>query len=206
MTRRSRQAALGVGLTLIASAAFAAPAGAASTRAEYVAQVNPICASANAQAEQLYESVSQELNRLNRKANRARGKKRRKLEARSERLFEQLPDLSLAIYYTELERLKAVAPAAGDESLVSEWLATRQAGLDLTAQANRIEKRAERLFSRGFEGHSLRAAERWEKKLEKLEKQVNQLYQQAEPLYEKDIELGTKLGATYCVTQATGTA
>jgi ribosome-associated translation inhibitor RaiA len=196
--------AIATGVAVAALAMAATPARATTDRVDYDAQVNPICASANAEAKQLYESAEQTFARLDRKADKARGKKRKKLEARSERLFEQLPDLSLAIYFRELDRLKGVPPATGDETLVSDWLTNRQTALDLTAQANRIGKRADRLFTKGFRGHTLKAIQRWEKKFKKLQQQVNQIYQELEPLNERDIELGTQLGATYCVTFATG--
>jgi hypothetical protein len=204
MTSGARKAALALCAALIVLAATAMPASAASTRADYDAQVNPICASANAEAKQLYESAEQTFARLDRKADKARGKKRRKLEARSERLFEQLPGLSLAIYLRELESLKGVPATPGDETLVSDWLTNRQTVLDLTAQANRIGRRADRLFTKGFRGHTLKAIQRWENKFRKLQQRVNQIYQQLEPLDDKDVELGTRLGATYCVTDATG--
>jgi hypothetical protein len=192
--------------TAVVTAAFAigaSPASATTDRADYAAQVNPICASTNAQIKQLIETFEQELRRLDRKANKARGKKRDKLEARIEQLFTQLPGESLAISYAELAQLRSVNAAPGDDGLVSTWLANRQKILDLSAQANRIQKRADRLINRTFKVHSFRAFTRLTRRVNALQRKAYQVYEQIEPLADKDVELGTQLGATYCVTEAT---
>jgi hypothetical protein len=132
------------------------------------------------------------------------GKKAKLLERRIEKLFNQLPVRITAIYDAELAQLKLIAPAPGDETLVSDWLANRQQIQDLTRQANALEKRANRLFDRAFTKHSFQAYKKLTRKVDRLERQVNQIYRQVEPLTNKDVEIGTQLGATYCVTDATG--
>ena len=186
----------------IALAITATPAFATSDRADYDAQVNPICQSANAQEKQLYESFEQTLNRLQGK--RVRGKKAAKIEKRIERLFVQLPDQSQAILDTEFAQLKNVPPAPGDESLVSDWLAVRQSVADLVRQLNAIEKRIEKLEDFEPKRFSIRKFKRQGRRADRLERKANQLYEQIEALGDRDLELGTRLGATYCVTGATG--
>jgi hypothetical protein len=202
---------------IVALAVAAAPAYATSDRADYDAQVNPICASANAQVKQLYDQLEALLDKLpdsgsgttviTDKGKSKKQRKRSKQEREANRLFNQLPFQIKAIYDAELAQLKQVAPAAGDESLVANWLGNRQAIQDLNAQFNALEQRIERLFTREFKRRrfNLKAFERSERKQKRLEAQATALYEQLEQAENKDVEFGTQLGATYCVTQATGT-
>jgi uncharacterized phage infection (PIP) family protein YhgE len=194
---------IAVAVALIALAITAAVAEATTDRAEYAGQVNPICASANRQIKQLYETFEQAVDRINSKLNSARGKKRTRLANQIDKLFFRLPDQTLAVSYAELAQLRLIAPAAGDETLVSDWLSNRQLLLDLSAQYNQLEKQSEKLFNRT--SHSFRGFRKLQRRQHQLDQRANQLYQQFEPLGEKDVELGTQLGATYCVTGATGT-
>jgi hypothetical protein len=190
----------------VAALAISAPPAAATTdRADYVAQVNPICASAKSQARALWETFFRTTARLEKKAEKLRGKKRVRVQRRIDELFNRLDDQILTVYSGALAQLKLVSPAPGDEALVAEWLATRQALQDLSVKSNALFERIDRLFTRGFQGaRSFRAYRRWERKLKRLEKRTNALQALIVPLYEKDLELGAKLGATYCVTEATG--
>lgn len=204
-TPRSIQGLIASAVALAALALAAAPARATTDRADYDAQVNPICASANLQAKALWEVFFQSSATLERKANKVRGEKRARLQRRLDGLYFRLQDQILAITADALAQLKLVPPAPGDDGIVSEWLATRQALHDLSAQSNALERRILRLFTRQFErARSFRAFLRLDRKLKRLERQANALQAQLLPLYEKDIELGAKLGATYCVTEATG--
>jgi hypothetical protein len=205
-TPRAVWGVIAIAVAMAALAISASSANATTNRADYAAQVNPICASANAQIKQLFETFDQELSRLDRKANKARGRKQEQLEARIEKLFTQLPGQSLAIAYAALAQLRSVSAAPGDEALVSTWLANRQTILDLSEQANRIQKRADRLFNRAFKGRSFRAFTRLTRRVDALQRKAYRIYEQIEPLADKDVELGTQLGATYCVTEATGTS
>jgi predicted nucleic acid-binding Zn-ribbon protein len=189
----------------VALAAVPATAEATTDRADYDAQVNPICAATNSQAKALYASFEQMERALDRRADKAHGKKRRRLEDRADALFSQLDDQNLAIYSAEFAQLKLVAPAPGDESLVAQWLGVQQTLFDLSAQISALEQRQARLFGKNFRKiHSINAFKRLEKKGRRLSRQEDALYEQLEQVYEQDIELGAKLGASYCVTEATG--
>jgi hypothetical protein len=122
-------------------------------------------------------------------------------------LFYDITDQQVAVYNGELGRLKQVPAAPGDEKLVSDWLAARQQVLDLTTQANALARVEDRLFTRAFEKvTSLRKFIRLQKKVSAIDRQLNVLQSQIDPLYRQDIELGAKLGAAYCVSEATGAA
>lgn len=193
---------------VVALAIAAAPAYAATDRADYDAQVNPVCKSSNAQIDQLITSFQQTFKALDRRANKLRGKKRRKVEQQQERLYEQIPSQFLGVESAELTQLKAIAPAPGDESLVRDWLASRELKLSLYQQSIPIEQRIEKVYEKDIGASSLKKFERKEKRQERqvkrLERQLDSLYDQYEAAGKVDLELGTQLGATYCVTQATG--
>jgi ribosome-associated translation inhibitor RaiA len=194
------------GVTTAALAIAASPAHATSDRVDYDAQVNPICAAANSQAEQVYAAFEQRFAQLKRKESKVRGKKKReKIESRLSSLFFDAGDQNVAVYAAEVARLKQVSAAPGDESLVSDWLAARQEVVDLSAESNTLQREEDRLFTRTYAGaHSLRKFLRLQKRLSVLDRQLNVLEAQLDPLYTKDIELGAKLGASYCVSSATG--
>jgi ribosome-associated translation inhibitor RaiA len=204
--RTSAHALIAFATTLIALAITVTAAYATTDRTEYAAQVNTICRSANAQQKQLYEAFEQAIDRLDAKEKKARGRKVAKIEQAIERLFNQIPVQSLAIADAEHAQVKQIAPAPGDEALVSEWVGINQSVLDLNRQIQAIERRAERLFDAPFKGHSIRAFGKRDRKQKRLERQANGLYQQLEPLYDRYVEVGTQLGATYCVTSATGSS
>ena len=202
--------AIGGGLVVLAIAA--SPALATTDRVDYDAQVNPICASANTRAKQLYDEFEALAKRLPNSGSGSasstgpkRNKKESKLQRRVERLFSQLPFQVQAIYDTELAQLKQVASAPGDEPLVSTWLANRQTMQDLNKQFNVLEARIERLFNREFKRRIIRSFEKLERKENRLQKKADAIYARLEPLRNGDVQLGTQLGATYCVTDATGT-
>jgi hypothetical protein len=209
VTSPRHTAALALPVLLIATAVLAAPANAATDRADYDAQVNSICKASNAQQEQLIDSFEQTLNRLDRKANKLRGRKRQKIEQRIERLFEQLPSQSLAIVNAELAQLKTVSPAQGDETLVGEWLGKRDLEVQLYVQAIGIEAQIEKVYEKDVFAHSykqlLKKTRRQDRQVKRLRRQENSLYEQIEAAFKADLELGTELGANYCVTGATGT-
>ena len=195
---------LAIAFALVAMAVGPAAAQAATDRADYAAQVNPICAAANAQSKAIYESAEQAVERLSRRAKKHRGKKNDRLFQQLSKVFFDAGDQSLAVARAALAQVRVVLPAPGDESIVSEWLATDQALLDMSAESNALSRRIDRLFTAEITFHSFRALERHERKLKRLEQQANTLYAQIEPLAERYTELGAKLGATYCVSDATG--
>lgn len=175
----------------------------ATSRADYAAQVNAVCASANAEADELSRRSSQELKLLDRKLKRATGTDRRRLLARRERLSLSLPGRRLKIFSAELGQLRSVPAAPGDEGLVSTWLDTRRTILDLSAQVNRIDRRVERLFDR-FTTRSIRELNRLNQRIRKLDKRANQLNNRLISLESQDDSLGTELGATSCTAEAGG--
>jgi ribosome-associated translation inhibitor RaiA len=191
------------GAVLAALAAAATPAFATTDRADYAAQVNPICAAGNREQKQLYDSFEATENSLERRARKARGKKRRRLESRSEALFDQLPAQSIAIGEATLVRLRQVPPAPGDESLVSDWLTGRETLFGLIRQSNAIELRIEHLFDNRIFKRA-RGFRMLDRKERRLRREAVALHQQIEPLVNRDVELGTQLGAAYCETGATG--
>lgn len=195
---------IALSIALIALAVAACPASATTDRSDYATQVNTVCKSGNTQQKQLFDNFEQTERQLDAKANKLRGKKRRKIQKRAESLFDQLPNQSLAIFATEVTQLAQVPAASGDEGLVSEWIAGRRSLLDLLTQTNAIELRIEHLFD-NVTFRSPRGFRKLDRKEKRLQRQANLLYQQIEALAEKDLELGTELGATYCETGATGT-
>lgn len=204
--RGAARGAIALAIAMIALAITAVPALATSSRAEYDDQVNPICQSANTQAEQLLQAFEQQLRGLEGK--QVRGKKARRLRKKIDRLYNQLPSQWLAIFQSEFEQLKAVPPAPGDEGLVSDWLGNRGRLLSLTAQLFEVERQLEKLYDGVHRAHSLRAFKRLLKRQERQEKRLEalneSLYEQLESASKIDLELGTRVGATYCVTGATG--
>jgi hypothetical protein len=200
-----RGGVISVGGVVAVLAVLAAPAQATTDRADYAVQANTICKSSNAQQDQLYESFEQTVKRLNAKEQKARGKKRERIEKRLNVLFDQLPVQGLAIFSTEIGQLAQVAPAPGDEAVVADWIAGRRSLVDLIAQSNAIETRLEHLFDSNRIFHSLRGFRKLDRKERRLKRQAAALAPQIEALEKKDLELGTELGATYCVTGASGT-
>jgi exonuclease VII large subunit len=199
-----------VGGCLVALALVAAPALATTDGPDYDAQVNPVCKSSNAEVEQLFTSFQQTFKALDRRANKLHGKKRRRVEQQQERLYEQIPFQFLALESAELAQLKAIAPPPGDESLVRDWLASRELKLSLYQQSIPIEQRIEKVYEKNIGASSLekfeRKLKRQQRQVKRLERQLDSLYDQYEAASKVDLELGTQLGATYCVTQATGAA
>jgi phytoene dehydrogenase-like protein len=192
-----------VGGSLIAMAIAASPALATTDRLDYADHANPVCASSNAQVEQLYESTEAEIERLDSLHPKNR-KKYRRLRERSERLYDQLPFQLLALYQAELDQLKSLAAPAGYEGTVANWLANRQQIATLALESNQIYQQQERGF-RGFHKRpSRKAIKRRQKRLRNLYRRSNQIDDQLVTDSKIDLELGSRMGAAYCVTGATG--
>jgi hypothetical protein len=190
---------LAIATALVAVVTGSATAHAASTRADYAAQVNPICASATAQDQQLTARSEEELRRIHQALKKVEGRKREKLLARDRKLSSALPDQHLRIRYSELARLRAVPAAPGDEGLVATWLDGRKQSLDLTSKVNSIDRRVERLFKR-FRTRDIDELNRLDRKVRVLDKRAAQINNQVFDLETQNDELGTQLGATDCVT------
>jgi hypothetical protein len=190
-------------IALVALAIAPSTVRAATNRAEYAAQVNTICASANARADELSRQTSQELKRLDRKLKRATGAQRRRLLARRTKLSLSLPGRRLKIFSAELGQLRSVPAAPGDESLVTSWLDIRQTILDLSAQVNRIDRRVAQLFER-FTTRSIPELNRLERKVRMLDKRAGQLNNRKISMEGQHDAIGTELGATSCIADSGG--
>jgi hypothetical protein len=175
----------------------------ATSRGDYAALVNPICASTNAEVDELSRRTSRELKLLDRKLKRATGADRRRLLARRQKLSSSLPGRRLKLFSAELGQLRSVPAAPGDESLVLSWLDTRKAILDLSAQVNLIDRRVDSLLGR-FTTRSIPELNRLERKIRKLDKRAGQLNNQLISLQNLDDDLGTELGAASCIAEAGG--
>lgn len=118
-----------LGIAAIALAIGATSASAASTRAEWVAQVDPICQ--NGQAQEAV--VIQPLRRATKSASRHRDS--RKLRRRLSRTFRRYYQQRAAIESAVNVQIAAVPPAPDDVSLVQVWLRARGELLDLENQS-----------------------------------------------------------------------
>jgi DNA repair exonuclease SbcCD ATPase subunit len=187
---------------LVVLALTAGPAFATTDRLDYADQANPICKASNKQIEDLYEATEAEIDRLYdvRAKNR---KQARRLRKRAEQLEEQLPFQIVALYKAELDSLKALAAPPGYESTVAAWLGTRQRIATLYDQYLQVEQELENGFG-NFRGKSKKAIKRLQKREHNLYRLEDQIIDQFYIEYEADIELGTRMGAAYCVTGATG--
>jgi hypothetical protein len=147
MTSRGRRVALAFGLALIAITAFAAPAGAASTRAEYVVQIEPICQSAKKPAIKTFTQVIKFSDKLGIDDREDLEKKqiKRKVRALTSRLYLDWA----AIYGGVTERVAAVPPAPGDEGAIANWLDSRRTvTADLETAARAYKHGKEKLVKR----------------------------------------------------------
>jgi hypothetical protein len=191
-----------VGGSLIAMAIAASPAVATTDRLDYADHANPVCASSNAQVERLYESTEAEIERLDDLRPNSR-KKSRRLRERSDQLYEQLPFQIVALYQAELDQLKSLAAPPGYDGTVASWLATRQQIATLYLQYLQIEQKQERLFD-FHKRPSRKTIRREQKRLSNLGRLSHQTEDQLVTDAKVDLELGSRLGAAYCVTGATG--
>lgn len=92
-------------LMAVALLAFPALSSAAATRAEYAAQADPICAAAN-----------KDISQLNK---RAEGKARKGKFGAAGKLVKKTGRRLAG----SIEQVRAIVPPAGDEQLITDWLA-----------------------------------------------------------------------------------
>jgi hypothetical protein len=180
----------------------AAPALATADRADYAAQANPICAAGNAESERVISDFQRHFKKLGKDERQQLVKPGNSSLDKFDRLFLALSRKLITIEATVLFQLQQVAPAAGDEGLVTSWLGVWQQQLALSRQLTRLEVKALRAFN-AFFGKNYEQAE---KRLDRIEARMRRIYKRYYNLSEVDLELGTQLGATYCVTGATGGA
>lgn len=157
----------------IASAALAIcaiPAFATTDRADYAAHANSICSSTNAQVEALNHS-------------------------RAKNAGDQI----VAAFRSELTALDALAPAPGDESIVSSWLSNRHLIQDLVETHIALDRHLQRLDERVFNGkHGPRAVKRFLKRERRIDRRLSRMARQVEQAAPVDVQLGWTLGATEC--------
>src|SRR6266545_7852256 len=105
------------GLTAVSSLAIAT-AGAASTRAEYIAQVDPICQSFQAPLTGAFNSYHRAFKAMNKNAKSGSGKAFLKSIKRTARTLNAVAGLHLSM----TAQITAVPPLAADTAIVNTWL------------------------------------------------------------------------------------
>jgi hypothetical protein len=124
-----RKAVMPFVLSMGLIAVWAAPAEAASTRAEYVAQAEAVCA---APTPQVLKIINQEKHVIK----RARDLKPSQYAVRMGGLLAKLATIEGQI----LTQLATIPPAPGDEAIIAQWLQGSRDGLALLVQAVRAGK------------------------------------------------------------------
>jgi hypothetical protein len=140
-----------VAAAVIVALVAASPAPGAATRAEYIAQVEPICQQANAAAK-----------RQARKINRALKKSLKKAQIQAENgkpglVFADVFTIAIIklvgpenrLFERTTASIRAIPPAPGDETVVNAWLAGRTESTELTWDALKAGKnrKANRMFA-----------------------------------------------------------
>jgi hypothetical protein len=133
-TPRFVQGLTAVAIAVIALAITAGPATAATTRAEYVAQVDPVCQAAQAQEEAAALPVSKKLKRLHKqeRMKKASRKARGRAAKREMRLLAGFYDYVVAVEHGVNAQIATIPPAIEDTSLVQVWLRARGEALVVT--------------------------------------------------------------------------
>jgi hypothetical protein len=125
--RMAGAAWIAIAIGLLAMAITAAPATAASTRAEYVAQVDPICQAGQAQE----FAAAQPLLRATKRAQKHHRLQSRKVQRVLDRQFARYFSQYAAIEHQVNGQIAAVPPAPDDVSLIQVWLRARNELVDL---------------------------------------------------------------------------
>jgi hypothetical protein len=134
VTRRRNKIALGLGLALIATALFATPASAATTRAEYVGQADPICQAQQLQDRATFRAYKKSIKRyLKHHPNPDPDRPSKTVLRMAMRYYDRV----LAIHRRADSELSSISPAPGDEGATAEWLQLRGASADLLERAIR---------------------------------------------------------------------
>jgi hypothetical protein len=122
---RVAQGLIAFAIFTIALAIVATNVNAATSRAEYVAQVDPICQAGQGQEFAAQHRAAKKLHRL-RKHERSGSRKARKRTFRQEdRLVSRLYDFIAAVEEGVNAQIAAITPAIEDTSLVQVWLRVR---------------------------------------------------------------------------------
>jgi hypothetical protein len=119
--------AVAIATALVAITISASTAQAATTRAEYVAQVDPICQTGQAQ-----EAVAlQPMLRAGKRAQRHHKLKSKKTQKQLARLFTRFMAQYTAIERQINDQIAVVPPAPDDVSLIQVWLRARNELIDV---------------------------------------------------------------------------
>ena len=131
MVKRTKRFLLVPAAAIVAVCIGAVPAQAASTRAEYIAQTDPICSAAAPAISQAYGSYNRNYKRWLHQTThgtlKSWVKQTRRTGASLGRYIQAEASLT--------GQLQAVPPAPGDESMVGSWLSYRQQADALGAAA-----------------------------------------------------------------------
>ncbi len=104
----------------------ATPANAATTRAEYVARVDPICQAGLAQEGAAGKPLAKKLKRLDRQLKKSHSRKaRRRIDRREGRLLTRYFDFVATVEQGVNAQIAAIPPAIEDTSLIQVWLRAR---------------------------------------------------------------------------------
>jgi hypothetical protein len=162
----------GLPVIVIALAITATPAFATTDRTDYASQVNSICAGASVQVEPLVDS---------------RGRKASKR--------------GLAILRRELSSVRRVAPAPGDQALVSSWLDTRDSIQHLVERDVDLARRLQRLEDKFFSGKetSTRRLKPFIQRVGRMGRTINWLEGRVSRASETEESLAFTLGAIDCI-------
>jgi hypothetical protein len=126
------RAPIAIAAALIMLAITAATASAASTRAEYVAQADPICQAGQAQEAAAAVPLARAIKRA--KKHHVLKPSKKKLNRKVNRLFVRFFQQVVAIEHSVNDQIATIPPAPDDVSLIQVWLRARNELLDLEAR------------------------------------------------------------------------
>jgi hypothetical protein len=142
-----RKAALPFVLSMGLIGVWAAPADAASTRAEYIAQVDPICQSFVGPENDAGNAFFKNMERVGRIAKSGSAKALARQARRTARPLSRLAQIDLSLN----AQLAAVPPPPPDAGLIGTWLdGRRQADGLLTSAASALTQLKFRVFLKRF--------------------------------------------------------
>jgi hypothetical protein len=157
---------------LIALAIGATQASATADRADYAAQVDAICAGTSARAQPLVD-----------------------------RHTPKATKRGLALLRRELRSLRRIAPAPGDEALVSSWLSLRSSIQGLVERDIAISRHLQRLEEAFFNGrgHPTRRLKSLFRRVGQMGRTINRLEGRVGRAVDAEAGLSYTLGATDCI-------
>jgi hypothetical protein len=135
-------ALIAIGVAITATTAYAA-----ATRAEYVAQTDPICRAALAKEQALARSLDRRVRQLEK-----RGVDTGASSKQVVRIFVRYFDQLAEIQRNENLQISMVTPAPGDESIVAQWLQKRQEASDLFQRGVQVFAHGKERFSKKLVG------------------------------------------------------